>query len=116
VPLPEGWAASAGPAGVLEVGPKGRVLVTLERRAGSQPSLDLLKEAVEAEGATVAQAAGAAQSCSLRYRKGVAEGLLCVRTLETGLLLLCASTPAADGADLDAAQTLCAGARLEEPH
>ncbi len=114
VPLPDGWVANAGLAGVLMVGPKGRVIVTLERRSAQLPSLEVLTVAVEAEGGSIVRAASALDSLSVRFAKPPSSmGLLVVRTLENGALLLCGSTPHAAVADLDPAEALCAGVRLE---
>jgi hypothetical protein len=113
VPLPDGWAANAGASGVLKVGPKGRVVLTLERRTAALPSIEALKAAVEAEGAVVVRGAGAADSTTVRYTKPSAAGLLAVRTLENGVLLLCASTPEAALEELEAAESLCSAVRLE---
>jgi hypothetical protein len=113
VPLPDGWVANAGAGGVLLVGPKGRGVLTLERRTATLPTVDALKAAVEAEGAVVVRASGAIEATTLRYTRPTAAGLLSVRTLENGVLLLCASTPSAGEEDLEAAETLCEGVRLE---
>lgn len=113
VPLPEGWVANAAAPGVLKVGPKGRVVLTLERRTAGLPSVEALKAAVEAEGGVVARASGGVDATTVRYIRTSAEGLLTVRTLENGVLLLCASTPEAGHDDLEPADTLCAAVRLE---
>lgn len=113
VPLPEGWVATAGGAGVLLVGPKGRAVLTLERRAVALPSLEVLTGAIEAEGGSVVRASGAADSTLVRYSRPPKSGLLVVRTLEGGAQLFCASTPSAESSELDAAESLCAGVRLE---
>lgn len=114
VPLPEGWAATPGGSGILHVGPKGRVVLTLERRSLALPTLNALENAVEAEGAAVTHAEATPMRTLVRYAKADApEGLLAVRTLEPGVVLLCASTVAAEADELDAAQTLCSGVRLE---
>ncbi len=112
VPLPDGWVANASAGGVLRVGPKGRVVLTLERRSASLPSLETLKAAVEAEGGVVVRAGNAVDSTTVRYTKP-APGLLTVRTLENGGLLLCASTPDATQEELDDAEALCGKVRLE---
>lgn len=114
VPLPEGWVAIAGAPGVLTVGPKGRAVLTLERRTAPLPTVEALKAAVEAEGAVVLHAGGAVDSTTVRFTKP-APGLLTVRTLENGALLLCASTAQAEADELDAADTLCGSVRLEAP-
>lgn len=114
VPLPDGWVATPGAPGVLQVGPKGRVVVTLERRTAALPTLNALRAAVEVEGAAVTGAAGTPFKSVVRYGKSEAgSGLLAVHILETGVVLLCASTPAAEPAELDSVQALCAGVRLE---
>lgn len=113
MPLPEGWVATASEGGVLAAGPKGRVVVTLERRPGPLPTLEVLTAAVEAEGGEVVRGSGATDAISVRYHKGNA-AFLAVRTLEGGLLL-CASTPMLQAAELEAAETLCEGVRLETP-
>lgn len=113
VPLPDGWTANAAASGVLSVGPKGRVVLTLERRTAVLPSVEALREAAEAEGAVVVRGSGSADSTTLRYAKASAYGLLTVRTLESGAQLLCASTPEAEEDELESAETLCAGVRLE---
>ena len=113
MPLPDGWVASAGAPGVLMVGPKGRVVLTLERRSAAIPSLELLTAAVEAEGGANVTAAVSSDEAVVRYAKAASSGLLQVRTLENGVLLLCASTPQAGPGELEAAQALCTGVRLE---
>jgi hypothetical protein len=112
VPLPDGWVANADTGGVLKVGPKGRVVLTLERRSAPLPTLEVLKAAVETEGAVVIRAGNAADSTTVRYAKS-APAFLTVRTLENGALLLCASTPAATQEELELAEALCADVRLE---
>ena len=114
VPLPEGWVAIPAGSGMLQVGPKGRVVLTLERRPGALLSLNALRGAVESEGASITQANGSASSTSVRYSKpGAPEAMLTVRALEPGVLLLCASTGQTEPSELDAAQTVCGGVRLE---
>jgi len=113
VPLPDGWTASPGASGVLKVGPGGRGVATLERSAAPLPSMEALKTAVEAEGAVVASVVGAADSRVLRYSREGRGGLLVVRTLEPGVLLLCATTPEVAPEELEATQALCGKARLE---
>lgn len=115
MPLPEGWVANAGAGatGVLLVGPKGRGVLTLERRSAKLPTVDALSAAVQAEGCVVVRGTGSADSSAIRYTRPLAAGLLLVRTLEDGALLLCASTLSAEEEDLDAAERLCAGVRLE---
>jgi len=111
VPLPDGWVATASGGGELAAGPKGRVVMTLERRPGPLPTLEVLTSAVEAEGGDVVRGSGATDAISVRYQKG-ALGFLAVRTLEGGLLL-CASTPMLEPAELEAAEALCGSVRLE---
>lgn len=90
------------------------MVLTLERRGASLPTLETLKTAVEAEGATVTRSESAEGLTSLRYsRAGAAEGLLAARTLGPAALLLCASTPIAGPEELDAAQSLCAAVKLD---
>lgn len=113
VPLPEGWAAVAGAPGELQVGPKGRVVLTLERRSVPLPAVETLTEAVEAEGGSVVRASGSVEATTVRYAKPSGSGLLAVRSLENGALLLCASTPKAEAGELDTAEALCSGVRLE---
>ena len=113
VPLPDGWVANPAAPGVLSVGPKGRVVLTLERRSATLPSLASLEAAVEAEGGVVVRGAGAGDSTMVRYTRSSVAGLLLVRILENGALLLCASTPEAELDDLEAAENLCAAVRLE---
>ena len=113
MPLPEGWVATAGGPGVLLVGPRGRAVLTLERRAVALPSLEMLIGAIEAEGGSVVRASGAADSTLVRYARPPKSGLLVVRTLEGSARLFCASTPSAESSELDAAESLCAGVRLE---
>jgi len=113
VPLPDGWVANPGAPGVLQVGPKGRAVLTLERRSAKLPTVETLQAAVEAEGAVVVRGGGAVDSTTVRYSRASALGLLTVRTLENGALLLCASTPEAKQDELDSADTLCAAVRLE---
>src|SRR3954464_8708586 len=85
VPLPEGWVATSGSGGVLRVGPKGRAVLSLERRSAVLPTLESLRAAVEAEGASVTKSAETADSTAVRYaRPGAAEGLLATHTLEGG--------------------------------
>lgn len=111
VPLPEGWAASEGAPGVLRVGPRGRAVLTLERRAARLPTVEVLRAAVEAENGVVVRAVGDPGSTGVRYTRGSSAGLLVVRTLESGKVLLCASTPEASELDFDPAETLCAQVR-----
>ena len=114
IPLPEGWVATPGGAGVLLVGPKGRQVMSLERRTAALPTLNALRGAVEAEGASVTHANGTPMTTSVRFSKPDApEGLLTVRTLDPGVVLLCASTSEAEASELEAAQTLCGAVRLE---
>jgi hypothetical protein len=114
IPLPEGWVASPTAAGVLRVGPKGRAVLTLEKRAAALPSLEALEAAVVAEGAAVTHAEANASRILLRYaRPDSAEALLAARLLEPGMLLLCASTVETEAEELDAAQALCGNVRLD---
>lgn len=114
VPLPDGWAATPGAPGVLQVGPKGRVVVTLERRSAPLPAVAVLAAAVQAEGATVTHSEEIPGRALVRYAKsGAPEALLAVRTLEPGVLLLCASTPGAELEELESSLALCAAVRLE---
>lgn len=106
-------ANAAATPGVLSIGPKGRVVLTLERRSGALPSPGSLQAAVEAEGGVVVRADGAGDSTRVRYTRLLAAGLLSVRVLENGALLLCASTPEAEPEDFEAAENLCAAVRLE---
>ena len=57
------------------------------------------------------RAAGDSGSTGLRYTRGSSAGLLVVRTLEKGKVLLCASTLEARELDFDPAETLCAQVR-----
>lgn len=113
VPLPEGWVATASSAGALRVGPKGRVVLSLERRAGPLPSLSVLDAAIVAEGGAVVEGSSGPEGISIHYRKGERTGLLMVRPLEPGTLVLCASEPDASAAELAIVQTLCLEVRLE---
>ena len=97
---------------MLKVGPKGRVVLTLERRSAPLPTVDALKAAVEAEGAVVVRAGGTIDAIGVRYTRP-APGMLTVRTLEYGALLLCASSPGVVPEELDALDALCTGVRLE---
>ncbi len=114
IPLPDGWVASPGASGALRVGPKGRAVLTLEKRTAAVPSLDALKAAVETEGASVTHAEATPQRTQVRYAKpGTPEAVLAVRLLEPGVLLLCASTSDAEAEELEAGLALCSGVRLE---
>ena len=114
VPLPEGWTATPNAAGVLQAGPKGRAVLTLERKTAPLPALETLEAAVEAEGAAVTHAEASAAAVVVRFsRAGNPEALLMARPLTEGVVLLCATTLAAEAPELELGQTLCAGVRLE---
>jgi hypothetical protein len=112
--MPEGWVARPLAAGELGIGPKGRVVMTLERRA-AMPTLAALQQAVEAEGAQLLSFTDTA-GLALRYGLDAgALGLLAVRPLDGGAALWCATTPEARAEELDAAAAACAAVRLEAP-
>ena len=113
VPLPDGWVARAAPSGALEAGPKGRVVLTLDRRTGALPAVDALSAAVEEAGGAVVASSATGEAVRIRYTKGDTIGLLVVRPLEGGALLLCASAPAATPDELDASEALCGQVGLE---
>lgn len=115
VPLPEGWVATATASGVLEVGPKGRVVATLERRVAPRVPVEELSRAVESEGGAVVSAASSEDSVRVRYTRGATSGLLLVRPLDEKALLLCATLAVATPAEIDAAESMCGQTRLETP-
>lgn len=113
VPLPDGWVARANASGTLEVGPKGRVVLTLDRKTGALPAAEVLRAAVESEGGGVVDAATATDAVQVRYTKGGRTGLLMVRPLEGQALLLCATTPEATADELAPSVALCGQVGLE---
>lgn len=116
VPLPDGWVATPKGAG-LAVGPKGRVVATLEPRAGDVPKSLELSRAVTAEGAfDVTREDGDGYS-AVRYALGSGrEGFLAVKRTPAKTVW-CASTAEARPADIDDGLALCRsiGAEQAEP-
>lgn len=106
VPLPEGWVATPRGTG-LEVGPKGRVVATLELRGQEVPKSLELSRTVSAEGATEVTQDDGEGYAAVRYSLGSGrEGFLAVKKTPSKTVW-CASTAKATSDDIDDALALC---------
>jgi hypothetical protein len=113
VPLPEGWVATAAGTG-LTVGPRGRVVVTLERRSGEVPLASELRDAVKDEGATEVLLDEGEGYAAVRYRLGpTRDGFLAARRVGPRTVF-CASTARASPTDVDDGLALCRQVGLDE--
>lgn len=106
VPLPEGWVATPRGTG-LEVGPKGRVVATLELRGKDVPKASELRRAVTAEGASDVTDEDGEGYAAVRYALGSGrEGFLAVKQTPSKTVW-CASTAQARPGDIDDGLALC---------
>ncbi|MER2561460.1 MAG: hypothetical protein ABTQ32_12090 [Myxococcaceae bacterium] len=114
VPLAEGWVATPT-AGGLSVGPKGRVVATLELRNTEVPRALELSRVATAEGATgLLQDEGEGYS-AVRYSLGAGrDGFLAVKKVGAKTVW-CASTARASSADVDDGLALCRSLSTETP-
>lgn len=114
VPLTEGWVATPT-AGGLSVGPKGRVVATLELRTAEVPRAVELSRIATAEGATgMLQDEGEGYS-AVRYSfGGERDGFLAVKKVGARTVW-CASTARASSADVDDGLALCRSVSAEAP-
>lgn len=113
VPLPSGWVATAVGAG-LAIGPKGRVVVTLETRSGEVPRAAELRDLVEEEGATAVLLDEGDGYAAARYRLGAErDGFLASKRVGRKTVL-CASTSRATPSDVDDGLALCRQVSADE--
>lgn len=114
VPLADGWRATPTGGG-LSVGPRGRVVATLEVRGGEVPRASELSRAATSEGATnvlVDEGEGyAAVRYSLAERR---DGFLAVKRVGTRTVW-CASTASASMSEVDDGLALCRALSSEQP-
>lgn len=114
VPLAEGWTATPTGGG-LSVGPRGRVVTTLELRGGDVPRATELSVAATAEGATnilLDEGEGyAAVRYSLSDRR---DGFLAVKRVGSRTVW-CASTASASMNEVDDGLALCRALSSEQP-
>lgn len=114
VPLAEGWVATPT-AGGLSVGPKGRVVATLELRNAEVPRAMELSRVAAAEGATgMLQDEGEGYSAVRYSLGGDRDGFLAVKKVGTRTVW-CASTARASSADVDDGLALCRSLSTETP-
>lgn len=110
VPLPDGWVAHPGAGGVLQVGPGGHVVMTVEHRPEEHrglPDAGAVPSALREEGVMVLGELPLPDGWLLRYQwPGHEQALLGARQLPTGLLL-CASSPGATLDEVKQAAALC---------
>ncbi len=114
VPLTEGWVATPTPGG-LSVGPKGRVVATLELRSAEVPRAMELSRVASAEGATgILQDEGEGYSAVRYSLSGDRDGFLAVKRVGARTVW-CASTARASSADVDDGLALCRSVSTETP-
>lgn len=114
VPLAEGWVATPTTGG-LSVGPKGRVVATLELRSAEVPRAMELSRVATAEGATgLLQDEGEGYSAVRYSLGGDRDGFLAVKKVGTRTVW-CASTARASSADVDDGLALCRSLTTETP-
>lgn len=114
VPLPEGWVATARGAG-LSVGPRGRVVATLEPLGGEVPRPATLARAVTAEGASDVLEDEGTGYAAVRYTLGAGrDGFLAVKRLGSRTVW-CASTADATEGDVENGLALCRNLGADAP-
>jgi glucose/arabinose dehydrogenase len=114
VPLTEGWAATPH-AGGLSVGPKGRVVASLELRGGEVPRAAELSRAVSSEGATHVLLDDGEGYAAVRYTLAPGrDGFLAVKRVG-GRTVWCSSTANARDDEVDDALALCRNLSTEAP-
>lgn len=106
VPLPAGWVATAGATG-LAVGPKGRVVVTLETRPGEVPRASELRDAAVEEGATEVLVDDGDGYAAVRYRLGPERDAFLASKRVGRRTVFCASTAQATPTEVDDGLALC---------
>ncbi len=114
VPLTEGWVATPQGGG-LAVGPKGRVVASLELRGGDVPRAAELSRAVTSEGATQVLLDDGEGYAAVRYTLAPGrDGFLAVKRVG-GRTVWCSSTANAKNDEVDDALALCRGLATETP-
>lgn len=114
VPLVDGWTATPTGGG-LSVGPRGRVVTTLELRGGDVPRALELSRAVASEGATNVLLDEGEGYAAVRYSVGEQrDGFLAVKRVGNRTVW-CASTARASLGDVDDGLALCRGLSNEAP-
>lgn len=114
VPLTEGWVATPQGGG-LAVGPKGRVVASLELRGGDVPRAAELSRAVTSEGATQVLLDEGEGYAAVRYTLAQGrDGFLAVKRVG-GRTVWCSSTANAKNDEVDDALALCRGLATETP-
>lgn len=116
VPLPDGWRFSAS-ADVLAVGPRGRVVLQLERSARPLPTLDALAARVAAEGVEILQKESIDSFVGVRYSiavdKARQEGFLGARQVGPHTVW-CATTGGALPGEVEQSMTVCRSLTWDE--
>ncbi|MBL8922619.1 MAG: hypothetical protein JNJ54_27465 [Myxococcaceae bacterium] len=114
VPLPDGWAATPTGGG-LSVGPRGRVVTTLELRGGAVPRAAELGQAATAEGASnVLMDEGEGFAVARYTLADRRDGFLAVKRVGSRTVW-CASTANASVNEVDDGVALCRGLSSEQP-
>jgi hypothetical protein len=110
VPLPDGWKATVGPTGSLQVGPAGKTVLELESSSRPLPALAALEEAVASQDVGVLATEEAAGWVFVRYAVhadgGGAEAFLGVRQVGRRTVW-CASVAGAEAEEVTQAAQVC---------
>lgn len=114
VPLADGWVASPSGGG-LSVGPRGRVVASLELRGGDVPRAAELGLAATAEGAAnVLMDEGEGFAVARYTLADRRDGFLAVKRVGSRTVW-CASTANASSSEVDDGLALCRGLSSEQP-
>jgi hypothetical protein len=113
VPLPTGWVATAVPGG-LTVGPKGRVVATLELRPQPVPRASELRDAVTDEGASGVLVDDGEGYAAVRYRLGAERDAFLASKRVGARTVFCASTAQATPSEVDEGLALCRQLGVED--